>query len=376
MLPLPGQLLKILLFTMTLSTAAHSQDAAFYLGTNTSASSKGIYVGSIDSSTGKLGPVKLAAETQFPIFAIVSPDGKKVYATIAAGEGRVEAYAIKDDGTLQLLNSQPSGGKVPCHVSTDSKGRYVFVANYTGGNISCFPVKEDGSLGEATSTVQFTGSGPDKSRQKQAYAHAINTSADDRFVYACDLGSDKVWTFAFDPAKGTLTPTQPDAASVPPGGGPRHIAFHPTANFAYVNGEMDLQTTAFSRDPATGQLTALQTLPSSLTNPDPAPGVTTSEILCHPTGKWLYVSRRGDELITVYSIAADGKLTQIENVPSEAIVPRGMALDPTGKWLIVAGQKDNVLSVFKVDQETGKLTFTGEKVETPEPVSVSFVPTK
>lgn len=373
MLPAARQLIAFIL--MTAFSFAHGREAIFYLGTYTNDSGgKGIYVGKLDVDSGKLGPVSVAAEAKNPSFIAVSPDGKFLYAAMEGDGGSVGAFAINKGGSLRFLNSQPSGGNGACHVSTDAQGRHVFVANYGGGNIACLPVRPDGSLGEKTAFVQFTGSGPHSTRQKKSFAHAIYSDPDDRFVYACDLGADKVWSFQFDKEKGMLTPTNPPAGNVPPGGGPRHLAFHPGGRFAYANNEMGLSVTAFSRDPETGILSPFQTVETSMKNKGPVEGMTSAEIICHPGGRWLYVSSRGDDIIAVYSIAEDGRLTLIENVPAGVLIPRGMAIDPTGKWIIVGGQKDNKLTVFAIDQQTGRLTPTTQSAEAPSPVGVTFVP--
>src|SRR4029077_11049905 len=122
-------------------------------------------------------------------------------------------------------------------------------------------------------------------RQTHPYLHSIYADANNRLVYACDLGTDNIWLFKFDAASGTLTLVERKAGRVPPGSGPRHLAFHPNGRFAYVHGEMGLNVTAFARDPVTGELTALQTLPT-LPEGASSNGVTTAEIFCHPSGKW------------------------------------------------------------------------------------------
>lgn len=350
-----------------------SNEARFYLGTNTGKTeSKGIYTGVLNTRTGALGAVELAAEANNPSFLALAPDGKSLYAALEGAGGAVGAFRIEADGKLTALNTAPSGGNGACHVSVDQAGRHVFVANYGGGNISCLALQPDGSLGESTAFVQFSGSGPHPGRQQKSYAHAIYADAAGKFVYACDLGADKVWSFHFGKTAGSLTPTDPAAGLVPPGGGPRHLAFHPNGRFAYANNEMGLSVTTFARDPETGLLTALNTVPTSEKLTGPVSGVTTSEILCHPSGKWLYVSSRGDDIIAVYAIGEDGKLTLLENAPAGVEVPRGMGLDPTGQWLVVAGQKDNRLTVLKIDPATGKLSPTGQSVETPSPICVVF----
>lgn len=352
---------------------APCNEARFYIGTNTrETGSKGIYTGVLDTHTGALGAVGLAADANNPSFLAVAPGGKHLYAALEAAGGAVGAFRIEPDGKLTPLNTAPSGGNGACHVSVDGAGRHALVANYGGGNISCLAILPDGSLGDSTAFVQFSGSGPHPGRQQKSFAHAIYADADDKFVYACDLGSDKVWSFRYDKDAGTLAPTDPAAGIVPAEGGPRHLALHPNGRFAYANNEMGLSVTAFARDPVNGLLTELETVPTSQSLTGPAPGVTTSEILCHPTGKWLYVSSRGDDIIAVYAIAEDGKLSLVENAPAGVQIPRGMGLDPTGQWLVVAGQKNHRLTVLKIDPATGKLAPTGQSVEVPAPVCIVF----
>jgi len=363
------------LIAMTILQSATASEAPFYIATFTQGSdSKGIYTGTIDTGTGKLSPVTLVAETKNPLFTTVSPDGKFLYAATDADGGTVEAYALGEGGALKPLNTRSSEGAVACHISMDSKGRHVFVANYTGGNIACFPVLPDGSLGERSTMVQFEGTGPEAQLQKKSFAHGISASADDRFVYVCDLGADKVWSFQFDTKKGTLTPTEPSAGVVPPGSGPRHLVFSPDERFVYACNEMGISTTVFSRNPESGVLTAIETVSCSPEGPGPRKGISTAEICIHPNGQWLYVSNRGDDLIAVHAIASDGRLTLLENLPAETAIPSGMDIDPTGKWLVVAGKGGNTLTVFAINPETGRLTSTGQSVPAPAGFGVTFVP--
>jgi 6-phosphogluconolactonase len=359
---------------MTASSLA--ADATFYLGTYTrSGKSKGIYIGKLDTETGKLGPVELAGEAKSPSFVALSPNQKFLYASIEDEGGSVGAYAVGADGKLTTLNAMPSGGAGACHVWVDATGKNVLAANYGGGSIAVFQTKADGSLGERTSFVQFEGSGPDAARQKGPHGHSIYTDAANQFVYSCDLGTDNVWIFKFDAEKGTLTPANPPSGKVPPGAGPRHFALHPGGKFAYANNEMGLSVTAFSRDPATGALTAMQTL-STLPEGADRTGVSTAEIFIHPSAKWLYVSNRAHDTIAVYSIGEDGKLTWIENAPAQVKVPRGFGIDPTGKWLIAAGQNDDRIAVLKIDPATGKLSATDQSAEVGSAVCVLFAAEK
>ncbi len=363
---------NLLPFFLLVSTVALAADVPFYLGTYTKpGKSEGIYFGRLDTETGRLGPVVLAGKAVNPSYVALSPDGRHLYSTTEENGGAVAAFAVSADGRLTLLNTSATGGTGTCHVWVDAAGRNVLSADYSSGTVASMPVKADGSLGERTGFAKLEGSGPDPKRQARAYAHGIYSGLADKYAYVCDLGSDKVWTFRFDAARGALTPAAPPFASVPPGGGPRHLALHPSGNFAYVNNEMGLTVTAFARDAATGALTALETVPTLPAGTDTV-GVTTAEIFCHPTGKWLYVSNRGHDSIATYSIAADGRLHFLEAAPAQVKVPRGFAIDPNGRWLITAGQDDHKIAVLKIDSATGRLTPTGHTAEVGSPVCVLF----
>jgi len=355
-----------------LAASASAAQVTFYLGTYTRGDrSKGIYVGQLDTATGRLAPLQLAAEASNPSFLALSPDGKRLYAVAESGGGGVAAYAVGAAGLLTKLNEKPTGGAGTCHVWVDATGRNVFAANYSGGSLAAFQTEADGSLGERTAFIQLEGSGPNPKRQTKSYGHSIYTDAENKFVYGCDLGSDQVWIFALDAARGTLTPTQPPSAKVPPGSGPRHFAIHPQGRFAYTNNEMAMSVTAFARDPSTGGLTALETV-STLPEGTAIEGLSTAEIFCHPNGRWLYVSNRTHDTIAVFSIATDGRLKFLEAAPAQVKVPRGFAIDPTGRWLIAGGQNDHRIAVLAIDPQTGRLTPTDQSAEVGSPVCVIF----
>lgn len=365
--------LPLALLSFVIAAQLHAGEVRFYLGCYTKkGAGQGINTGTFDTETGRFGEIRLAALASNPGFVAVAPSGKFVYAAMELDGGAVGAFAVQPDGSLQALNTQPSDGIATCHVWLDSKGRHLFSADYTSGTIACFPIKPDGSLGEKTAFIKLEGSGPNPKRQTSPHAHAIYCSSDDKFVYVCDLGTDKVWSYRFDLDKGTLTPTDPPAGIVPPGGGPRHLALHPNGRFAYTNNEMGMSVTAFARDPEKGTLTAFQTL-STLPEGFSMEKVSTAEIFIHPTGKWLYVSNRRADTIAVYSVAEDGRLTYIQDAPAGVKIPRGMGIDPTGQWLITGGQDDNRLAALKIDQSTGKLSLSENTAEAPAPVCVEFV---
>jgi len=367
-------------------TAADNSKAAQYfafIGTYTAKTdSKGIYSFHFDSGTGRLTSLAVAATTPDPSFLTVARNEKYLYAVNELSEfdgkksGAVTSYSIDaKSGKLVQLNQVASGGADPCYVSFDQSGKYLLVANYTGGSVSTFPIAADGHIGPAAAYVQHTGSGPTKERQEGPHAHYIATSADNRFVFVVDLGLDEVVVYRFDPATGSLTPNDPLFAKLAPGAGPRHLAFLPNGKFAYVLNEVNPTVTALAYDSQNGSFSILQTL--STIPKDFTAHNDTAEIVVHPSGKFLYVSNRGHNSITEFTIdAAKGTLTLAGDFPTQGKTPRNFALDPTGKFLLAANQESNNIVIFRIDQSTGALSATGEVAQVPAPVDIVFVPAK
>ena len=363
------------------SAASENGKYLFYVGTYTQdgTNSKGIYAYRFDATTGDATPLGLAAETTNPSFVALHPSGRYLYAVNELpnyehpNSGGVSAFSVdRATGKLTFLNEVESKGADPCYIIVDKAGKHVLVANYTGGSIAVFPIKDDGSLGPSSAFVQHTGHGTNPERQEGPHAHSIDLSPDQRFAYVDDLGLDELLVYKYDSAKGSLTPNDPPFAKLDPNTGPRHFGLRPDGKFAYVLGEMGHTVTAFASDGTSGTLHSLQsisTLPQAFNgrNDD-------AEIEVHPSGKFLYASNRGHESIAVYTIdPAKGTLTLVEITPTGGKEPRSFEIDPTGKFLLAENQKSDNIVIFRIDQKTGKLTPTGKVLDVPSPVCVKFL---
>ena len=379
-------LLLALLLVVNRSAAASSPASKekyfVYIGTYTAegSTSKGIYAYRYDPNSSTLTSVGLVAETTNPSFLAIHPNHRFLYAVNETGDykgqksGAVTAFSIDHTtGKLTQLNQVASGGADPCYITVDKSGKYVLVANYTGGSISVFPVLTDGRLGEASAFIQHSGHGTNPKRQERPHAHSIDLSPDNRFAIVDDLGLDETLVYKFDGAKGSLNLNDPPFAQAAPGAGPRHFAFHPNGKFGYVLAEMGSTVSAFSYDGAGGVLHPLQTissLPKGFAGQNDA-----AEIEVHPSGKFLYASNRGHDSIAVFAIdQKQGTLTPIEYVPTKGASPRNFAIDPTGKLILAENEKSDNIVVFRIDPQTGRLTPTGKVLDISQPVCVKFVP--
>ncbi len=388
---IPRCIAAFLIFALSVLSAeaapASHKKYFVYVGTYTAeagSTSKGIYAYRFDSDTGELTSLGLAAETTNPSFLAVHPNHRFLYAVNETGNyqgqksGAVSAFSI-DRATvkLTLLNEVASKGADPCYITVDKTGKWVLVANYTGGSVAVFPVLEDGRLGEASAFIQHTGHGADPERQEGPHAHSIDLSPDERFAIVDDLGLDETLVYKFDKAKGSLTLNNPQIyttlAKADPGAGPRHFAFNPNGKFAYVVNEIQSTVSVFSYDRSGGILRRLQTISTypkdfSAHNDD-------AEIQVDPSGKFLYASNRGHDSIAVFAIDPDkGTLTLIEYAPTRGKTPRSFEIAPGGSLLFAANEKSNNIVVFSIDAKTGRLTPTGKVLDVSEPVCVKFVP--
>jgi 6-phosphogluconolactonase len=265
-------------------------------------------------------------------------------------------------------------GEAPCHISVDHTGKFLFVANFTAGNVGSWRIQEDGSIGAMASLIQHSGSSVHP-RQAAPHAHEVVVSADNSRLFVPDLGMDKVMIYKINAETGELTANDPPAAVLTPGTGPRHMVFHPDGSHAYVIGEINSTITTFAVDPATAAFTSEQvvsTLPEGFTG-----DTSTAEIHISSDGKFVYGSNRGNDTIAVYAVDPEAKtLTPVEYAPIQGQTPRDFVIDPSGAYVFSENQNTNNIVQFSRDASTGKLTPTGQVLtEVADPVCMVFLPT-
>jgi 6-phosphogluconolactonase len=353
------------------------KELLMYVGTYTKGKSEGIYIYRMNLDSGALSHAATVKNVSNPSFLEIDPTRRFLYAANESDEflgkkgGGVTAFAIdQKTGDLRKLSEQTSPG-VPCFVSVHPSGKFVFAANYGGGNVVAYPVRADGGVSEASDVAQHKGTGGDPKRQDRPHAHSIVLDTSGVFAFAPDLGIDKVMIYRIDKKNGKFIPN--GSASTRPGAGPRHFDFHPSGKFGYVINELNSTVTAFAYDKAKGALTEIQTL-SAL----PADFTGTSycaDIHVHPSGKFLYGSNRGHDSIVIFAVDQNtGKLTLIGHESTVGKWPRNFGLDPTGQFLLVANQNTDNVVTFRIDQKTGTLKSTGQITEIPIPVCLKFIP--
>jgi 6-phosphogluconolactonase len=295
----------------------------------------------------------------------------------------------------------PTWGALPCHLSTSPAGDLVAVANHgsyeyivttaTGdgfraqrafdsGAVALFAVDEDGSLGGATDVVvldgrdegtrapvltdpsgQFTGE-----FQASSHPHAAVFHPTAPIVVVPDKGTDAVVVMQVDADARRLHPVHRWQSQR--GSGPRHATFHPTLPVVYVAHELVPSLTVLTLDTATGRIDPIQSAP---TIPDAVVGTWPSEVVMHPTGRFLHVSNRGHDSIATFLVRPNGTLGTASVVGCGGRTPRAFGLDPSGSWLLVLNQDSGTVVSFAIDAD-GSPARTGavERVERPVSIAV------
>ena len=349
-----------------------------YVGSYTDAKrAEGIALVEFDTLSGALALRRSVDAGPNPSFLAIHPNGRVLYAVNEVAErtgqraGSVSAFSVAGDGSLGRLGDQSSQGAGPCYVSVDRSGHAVLVANYDGGSVALLPIARNGGLAPASSVDQHHGHGPDAERQEAAHAHCIVADPSNRFALAADLGLDRVMLYRLDASGGSLQRVENGDASLAPGAGPRHIAFHPERPLVYVVAELDSTVSTLRFDAKAGHLTtvdARSSLPVGWSGKSYA-----ADLHVAPSGNALYVSNRGHDSIAVFSIdGASGALALEQTIATGGEWPRNFTLDPTGRWLLVANQNSSSITVLAREPHTGLLSPTSQHLEIASPVCLRF----
>jgi 6-phosphogluconolactonase len=337
--------------------------------------SQGIYGWRFDIATTTLSPLGLVAETANPAHVWISPNGKYLYAVnwqenSARVPPGVSAYAIDPKtGALKFLNKQNSAGELPNQIVIDPSGKVAAAVNYKTGNMVLFPVNPDGTLGKPFAVEQSQGK-PISPHGNGPHAHGVIFTKDGRWLFEAELGLDRIYSYGLDISGKKLTTSDPPYVTLPPGSGPRRLQLSPDERFLYVNRQNDGKVSVFSV--SQGKLTLVQEIETS---PDDAQGRGgTAEIQIDHLGRFLYVSLRGSSTIAIYAVdGASGKLTLLENVPTQGKSPRNITISPDGDFMFAANQASDNVTIFKINHQTGHLDLLEPQMHLSQPAGIALI---
>ncbi len=365
--------LSLVIF-VTLFTSCSDQPEGkeiIYAGTFEGRDSEGLYVFEFNRTAGELNHIQTVTNRIGPNFQVIHPNKQFLFSVSddrfdsSAPFGTVSSYKIDGDtGMLELINEQSVEGRGTAHVSVDPLGKYLFVSNYSEGNLVMYRINQDGSLSESVDSAQHEGSSVNERRQNNAHVHSSIPSADGRFLYVSDLGIDKIKIYRINRDNDTIEPAETPYFENEAGSGPRHFTIHQNGRFAYSVEELTSTVAVLEVDQSTGALYQIQRIDML---PDDFDGQNTAaDIHISPDGRFLYATNRGHDSLAIYEIdQTGGRLTFITRESTRGGHPRNFLIDKTGEFLFTANRDDDNIVIFRRDTETGLLTFVREKTGIP-----------
>ncbi len=269
-------------------------------------------------------PLELMEVTQLDRPMFLAIEGDRMYAVLRAPfadspNSGVLSFPIGEDGRLGEGGPlTDTGGVVGCHIS-----RYCgecYVANYVSGSVFRTP----------DLLVAHEGSSTHPKRQTSAHTHFVRPTPDGKYVFAVDLGMDKIVVYDKDLKKVS-------EASVPAGNGARHVAFSPDGKWAYCACELSSSIAVFTY--ADGVFTFVADVPAL---PEAYSGESTAAAIRYFNGM-VAISHRGADVVSFFR--ADGaSLIRVADVPSGGGSPRDF--DFFGGVMIVTNESGD-LTVFE-----------------------------
>ena len=338
----------------------------FFVGSYAQAEQAGIYCSRLDTDKTYLEPELARAGSLNPSFLACSPDNQWLYAVNEAieEEGRIVAFRILGNGRLNLINSQPTGGAAPCHVSLSMQHRLLVVSNYLGSSLSVHRLQDDGGIAPHHQIIMHSGSSIHPTRQQSAHPHSAVFDEDESHIFVPDLGCDALFVYAIHHEKLELE----HKYSLPAGSGPRHLTLHPSGYWLYLVNELVNTVTVFQRE--VHGLRAIQTVS---TLPDGYVGDSTAaDIHISSDGHFVYASNRGHDSLVIYNVQPNGVLDQGRHVFTGGKTPRNFALSPDDNHLLIANQDSNLVCLFRRNNESGELQLTESRLLAPQASCIIF----
>jgi 6-phosphogluconolactonase len=315
----------------------------------------------------------------------------------------VTAYRIDSAGALTPHGPSVAIRHRPVHLTVDANATHVLIAYNSPSTLSVHNLSPDGTLGGEVKQPGPIDSG--------IYAHQIRVHPSNKMVVMVTRGNGPAPKRPEDPGAlkiysykdGVLANRQ----SIAPNGGfgyqPRHVDFHPTQPWMYLNLERQNQLQIYKTvDGESVQPSALFTKGTLDNQAASKPAQMTGAIHVHPSGRFVYVSNRasgtievdgkqiwegGENTIGVYAIdQKTGEPTRIQNIDSGGMHSRTFTLDDRARILVAANQNAVTkregtvesrvpasLAVFRIGGD-GKLSFVRKyDVETGQGRSLMWV---
>ncbi len=346
-----------------------SNNLQFLVGTYTGKTSQGIYQVQLDPETLESQVTAISKGLINPSFLSITVNKKKVYTVQETDKkGGVFSIDMVNGKISEKYNQQLlAEGDHPCHISLSPNQKNLAVGNYSGGNFAVFKLNKNGEIIPKPIVIQHKGNSIDKNRQNEAHVHSCYWHKNGTDLWVIDLGMDQLKRYSF--ANNSIRLLQ--SIKFEPGAGPRQLASHPNNRWHYVINELNGTVSLLEQKNKAWKIT--QNFKGYEGAEDELKSA--ADIHVSPNGKYLYASFRANRNhVAVFEINSQtGFLTLLETIFVEGKTPRNFAISPKGNILLIANQDSENISIFKINENTGKLEFTGKKIEISMPVCIKFL---
>lgn len=313
------------------------------IGTYTRKTSEGIYTVLLNTKEGKLETPELLIKAQSPTYLEYNKNNHKLYSVYQNDDlGGIAIYDYQGN-EIKLDNTIAELGSSPCFVHYDHKHNRLLDANYHLGKVNVY---QDNKLEEV---IQY---------EEGAHAHYVHTHPKTGHLYTIDLGNDKVYKYD---GLDELAVYHAKENS-----GPRHLAFHPHANYIYIFTEYSNELIVLKDEDTFEEVQVIYALPEEMKSDGAA-------VRISQDGKYVYVSSRGHDSITVFEVNDDYTVTIVQNISTEGNHPRDFNLSLSEDYLVVANRDSDNLVLYRRNANTGLLELISKDTHVPEGVNVVFI---
>lgn len=343
-------------------------------GSYATGKNNGIYIYRFDQNTGESEFVS-KTDVDNPSYHVFSKDGQFLYAVLENEEApsyvNIFTYDRKEESLTQI-DSVISGDKGSCYVTIDKDNKHVLTANYGGGSISVFDLDDNGQFYKMSQLIVFKGQGVHPERQNMPHIHCVEFSPDNKYLFATDLGTDKIYQMKInydcrECETDFVIYETVKFAKVADGSGPRHIVFHPNGEYLYLINELSDTVVVFSYDGK--NISQIQEIPA-ITNDAGGGG----DIVITPDGKYLYGSvRLKDDGIAIFKVHPDNGTLEKIGYQLSGEHPRNLRITPNGKYLLASCRDSDVIEVYRINNKNGLLEKTENSIAIEKPSCIKFL---
>lgn len=333
----------------------------FYVGTYAEPNNEGIFLYEADFENHTFTRLASCSGVPNPSYLLKRRNGLLYSVEELASGGNISAF-MTDSGGFDKVCTLPSRGADPCHLALDDNERFLFVANYSSGSLAMFELDSAGLPLGICEFIKHTGSGADPIRQSEPHVHY--SEYHDGMLFVCDLGLDTIFCYGLNPEKRTLEKTGLDIR-IPSGNGARHMAFHPSNKaWMFVIGELTGNVFVYHLENGKYILKQeIHSLPENALKDNRSAAIKLSD-----DGGFLFVSNRGSDTITAYSVTEEGTLNILDICKTGGKAPRDFTL--FGDNIIIANQDSKTLTALHFNRSNNLLEPLNMQEEAGQPVCI------